>query len=674
MKAQDSGRVPLSSAISQLYGYIWCMLVSSTLTDLPLYGGALYLFGRAVIAWAAVYGKKNRGSLPGYGKRWGLVLMVALGVVSVALIGLYPATIESSRLWLLYGATALYLFADTMTIRFLRLKEEGIALSRRVVALGIALQLAVIGALLWLFVYHLGWQRGGPLCAGFALLTLLRGHSAVAIETVDRARPASPAPEEDIRSVPAYRSFEWVSLALTASVELLLALIYALLAVRPEQLFPAVLIAMICTILPAMGCQFYLTWTRKQRMKDPTRIMLAGILLCTAGAILCVWMLSNRRMDYVRIYLCLSLCSFGGMLCLSGVARIETVIPDVAQMTGKPLPEGYGKIRRANYELARLLGDTLALIALSLFFFGTRKQLPRDMEQLAARFQPVMAVPLLLVGVGALISVLQFPLSARYIRKLKLFLAWQRKGEDRPALKKQLDHVLTGRYRQPFLTWFLMALLRPLFRYKMIDADHIVEDDNNPLLLVGNHGEIFGPIVAALCFPIHVRFWTVSTMMGDEKVVTDYLYTNTYSRVTWLPVWGRKALAHLIGWLSVRVMDQMENIPVYRDSPMKLRETFRRSIEALEAGDNLMIFPEATDQKYKMEGIGKLAPGFVLLASAYWRKTGKRLRMLPTYSSKEDKTVTFGQIITFDPEIPFAEEQARIIAETEAQILRMAGE
>ena len=105
---------------------------------------------------------------------------------------------------------------------------------------------------------------------------------------------------------------------------------------------------------------------------------------------------------------------------------------------------------------------------------------------------------------------------------------------------------------------------------------------------------------------------------------------------------------------------------------MTLRDTLRQSIEAMESGDNLLIFPESQDGKYQRGGIGKIAPGFVMLAEAYWKKTGKKLRMLPLYANREARTITFGEIILYEPERGFREEQERIVNETSAQITRMA--
>ena len=79
------------------------------------------------------------------------------------------------------------------------------------------------------------------------------------------------------------------------------------------------------------------------------------------------------------------------------------------------------------------------------------------------------------------------------------------------------------------------------------------------------------------------------------------------------------------------------------------------------------------DGKYPREGIAPLSPGFVMLAAAYWRKTKKRLRILPAYANRHQRTITFGKEIVFNPDAPFAEEEERIVGEAEKQMMKMAG-
>ena len=103
MIAKTAGKMPLRAAISQLFGYIYCMILSSMLTDMPVYGGVLYLCGKAVLVFAGTYGK-DRKFLPFYAKRWTVLLMTVLLVMGILLAGIFPATIQSEKTWILFAA------------------------------------------------------------------------------------------------------------------------------------------------------------------------------------------------------------------------------------------------------------------------------------------------------------------------------------------------------------------------------------------------------------------------------------------------------------------------------------------------------------------------------------------------------------------------------------------
>ncbi len=148
------------------------------------------------------------------------------------------------------------------------------------------------------------------------------------------------------------------------------------------------------------------------------------------------------------------------------------------------------------------------------------------------------------------------------------------------------------RKKENIITGIVIGILRPFNRHTMVNLEHVETDPDNPLVFLGNHAEIYGPIASALCFPVPVRFWVISKMMFRKQDVRAYLYENTFSKKTFLPVFVRKLLARILGWLSVNVMSSLRAIAVFRDSPMKLRQTIRESVSALENGENLMIFPE----------------------------------------------------------------------------------
>ena len=245
-------------------------------------------------------------------------------------------------------------------------------------------------------------------------------------------------------------------------------------------------------------------------------------------------------------------------------------------------------------------------------------------------------------------------------------------SEERTNRQDSLIEKKAG-LKEKLVTRIVVGILRPFNRHQMVNLDHVHTDPDNPIVFLGNHAEIYGPISSALCFPVPVRFWVIYRMMGRRQDVKQYLYENTFSKKTFLPVFVRRILAWLMGWLSVNVMCGLNSIPVYRDSPMKLRTTLRKSVEAMENGDNLMIFPEHPDGKYEKGGVSEFSPGCVMLAEAWWKKTGKKMRIMPVYANREERTFTFGSEIVYEPENGYASEQKRILKESRDQILRMAG-
>lgn len=230
----------------------------------------------------------------------------------------------------------------------------------------------------------------------------------------------------------------------------------------------------------------------------------------------------------------------------------------------------------------------------------------------------------------------------------------------------------TATLKERIVTAVVIAILRPFNRHKMVDLDHVKLDPENPVVFLGNHAEIYGPIASALCFPVPVRFWVISKMMFRKQDVRAYLYENTFSKKTYLPPFVRQFLAWFLGWLSVNVMNALRAIPVYRDSPMKLRQTLRESVKALEAGDNLMIFPEHPEGKYVKGGISELSPGFLMLAEAWWKKTGKKLRIMPVFANREKRVFTFGNEIRYEPDNGYAAEQERILSEAYDQLTALS--
>ena len=177
--------------MSQLYGYIFSMLVSNVLVDMPLFGGALYLCGRAVTVLTNVYGRKNRRYLPGYARIWGLLLTAVLLVVGVLLMGLYPAGFHSPRVWIVFAAVALCLCADGMAVRISRLRRTARKTPRRAWITTILLQVIIAAAMGIILFTNMEHRTAANMTAAFFLLSAIRAYSAFQLYS---GEPEEPEP------------------------------------------------------------------------------------------------------------------------------------------------------------------------------------------------------------------------------------------------------------------------------------------------------------------------------------------------------------------------------------------------------------------------------------------------------------------------------------------------
>ena len=481
---------------------------------------------------------------------------------------------------------------------------------------------------------------------------------------------------DTLRGANAYKTYETLSTLILAALVMTLIVMHTFLAVTAEQLLRRMVLAVATMLISREAAEALLRWREKRRRADPTNLLLIGLFLWLYALMLFARTLGGETVRTVSVYVFLAMCSAGGGLCLTCLARMEDAMMQVAQFTAGGDTAGYGPLRAAQQRLARLLGEMLALAALTVLCFMGGQKLPLDIRQLAASFQPIMVLPALLTVLAALLSLLRFPLSNRWMDKLARFLRLKEEGGDNPALEKQLNNVVVKPHRQPFGTRMLMAVLRPFFRHELKGVENIVPDVNNPIVFLCNHGEIYGPVASMLCMPVPVRPWVISDMAVSKEEVSAYVYKYTFGPATWLgPL--RWPLARLVGPISVWGMNQLECIPVFRNKPRELMTTFRTSVEALQAGDNILIFPENPDADrdhpgYEHGGMGELYRGFVMLAQVYYNRTGKRCRFLPMYAHKGLHTLSFGTEIDYDPDNDPMAERDRVVEEAYGQMTALA--
>ncbi|MEG1924104.1 MAG: hypothetical protein RR307_06580, partial [Clostridia bacterium] len=163
-----------------------------------------------------------------------------------------------------------------------------------------------------------------------------------------------------------------------------------------------------------------------------------------------------------------------------------------------------------------------------------------------------------------------------------------------------------------------------------------------PAVFISNHSMAYSPIAFSLYFNKPQRTWIAAPMM-DYKTAPKYAYED---------FWGNKKhklyykfLGFLSALMLVPLMRGEKGIAVYKD--MRIKETFGESLETLNNGQNIIIFPEKR-QKYS-KFINELQDGFVDLAHIYYKQSGKYLKFYPCYTAPTINSINIGKPIIYNP-------------------------
>ena len=206
--------------------------------------------------------------------------------------------------------------------------------------------------------------------------------------------------------------------------------------------------------------------------------------------------------------------------------------------------------------------------------------------------------------------------------------------------------------RARFLTW----LIRLFYPHKVLDVPQTGDD---PIVLVSNHNCIYGPIVASAFIPIRTSPWVSCKMLNytDAKIET----LRGLIRMGW-PKWIANPLASVITKLVIAMIHAKEPIPVYNDSGTLT--TMRNSLKAMQDGRNILIFPECPQSSgwdyFQDDDVAEFHDGFVYLAHLHYRKTGKPLKFYALYCNKNERTVTFSEAVTYQPQNGIDNERVRV--------------
>ena len=178
---------------------------------------------------------------------------------------------------------------------------------------------------------------------------------------------------------------------------------------------------------------------------------------------------------------------------------------------------------------------------------------------------------------------------------------------------------------------------------------------DEPVVFVGNHCQMNGPIVGELYVPGAPYIWCAGEMM-HLKDVPAYAFGDFWSQK---PKWMHpfyKLLSHIIAPLSVCIFNNARTIGVYHDT--RILSTFKNTVKLLQEGRSVVIFPEHDVERNQI--IYDFQDKFIDIARLYYKKTGKELAFVPMYIAPKLKKLCLGKPVRFCAAEPMDAERSRI--------------
>ncbi len=219
--------------------------------------------------------------------------------------------------------------------------------------------------------------------------------------------------------------------------------------------------------------------------------------------------------------------------------------------------------------------------------------------------------------------------------------------------------------KPPVLYRFVKWVVRLVYpRMEVVGREKLPHE---PVVIVGNHTQMNGPLACELYFPEHRYTWCAGQMM-HLKEVPGYAFQDFWSQKPRYTHWFYKLLSYLIAPLAVFIFNNANTIPVYRDT--RIITTFKKTVARLEEGNSVVIFPEH-DVKYN-HILYEFQDRFIDVARLYYKKTGKELAFVPMYIAPKLKKMYLGEPIRFCAANAMEEERKRICEYLMRQITDIA--
>ena len=194
-----------------------------------------------------------------------------------------------------------------------------------------------------------------------------------------------------------------------------------------------------------------------------------------------------------------------------------------------------------------------------------------------------------------------------------------------------------------------------------------VKAPDGPTVYVCTHSNMRGPLATMSWLPFDLRPWVLHVFVEREACRAQYR-DYTFSQRFGMPKPLAAAAAWAVSGYVSALMRSLGGIPVYRGLA-QIRSTFQKTVEALLAGDSVLIFPNV-DYTDTSGDVGEVYEGFLLLERFWRRVSEKPLWFVPLQLDAAGRRITAREAVTFDRSAGWKPEMHRVKEALRAEMNR----
>lgn len=190
--------------------------------------------------------------------------------------------------------------------------------------------------------------------------------------------------------------------------------------------------------------------------------------------------------------------------------------------------------------------------------------------------------------------------------------------------------------KQPIFKFFSKILFKPIFGAR---CESMIEELPDKAIIVSIHAAKNGPMSIAVSYPKFSVMWGHHDMLASYRerflYLRNVLYIQKMHKNKFIAT--LKALYEAV--FSIYIYRGIKVIGTYTD--MRLLTTVRNSMQVLNSGASVIIFPEDSSEGY-FDEVRSAFGGFVTLSEVYYNKFGEDVPVIPAYISTKKRRFILG--------------------------------